>query len=215
MADQLVAAKKVKINGKYAVVGQQVREDDEVELDAPVAEKIAKERVVICYHKPAGIVTIGAQKGEKNIADVFQYKTRVFPIGRLDKESHGLIVMTNDGRITDLLLNPKFYHEKEYEVRADRKLRPGFFKHAREGIRLENFTTKPAKAEKMSDTEFRITISEGRTHQIRRMCAAFNYAVRELKRVRVMNLKLGNLKPGQHRVVGGRELQIFLHSLGL
>lgn len=200
-ADKLIAMGKVKINGKHAIIGQKVFVDDKVEVHTETAKKISDTRVYLAYHKPLGIDTHAVKIGNS------------FPLGRLDKNSHGLMLFSNDGRITDRLLNPKYEHEKEYLVSVDKKLRPGFLEHLREGIKIDDYLTRPARVSKISEHQFRIILTEGRHHQIRRMCDAFGYTVRSLKRVRIMNLQLGRLKPGQHRQLKGEELSQLLASL--
>ena len=194
MADQLIADGKIKINGKLAAIGQKVNANDQVEIDPKTVKKIASARLYLAYHKPKGIDTHSI-----NIPGFGS----LFPIGRLDKLSRGLLILTNDGRITDLLLNPKYEHEKEYEVTVDKKLRPGFLEHLRTGMTIGDYTTRPAKVSRLSDQKFRIILTEGRHHQIRRMCDAFGYTVRDLKRVRIGRTGLGNLQPGQHRKLEG------------
>lgn len=189
-----------------ALIGQKIQERDAVEVDQTSIKKIAGERVYLLYYKPLGIDT-------HDVPRHFSYGQKMFPIGRLDKNSHGLIILTNDGRITDRMLNPKYEHEKEYLITVDKKLRPGFLQHLREGVKIDDYVTKPAKVHKSSDHEFRITLTEGRHHQIRRMCDAFGYTIRDLKRVRIMNMKLGNLAPGKYRALVGTELKDFLSPL--
>lgn len=201
LADKLIAQGLVKINGQTARLGSKVSASDHVELNEKVAKKIRQQRVYFAYFKPIGKTT--------------ESQGRLFHIGRLDKDSHGLLIMTNDGRITDKLLNPNFAHEKEYLVRVDKKLRPFFLRHLETGISIEGYQTRPAKVTKINDTNFRITLTEGKHHQIRRMCAAFNYAVRDLKRTRIMNISLGNLKPGQSREIKDAELEKFLQALSI
>src|SRR3989344_5176571 len=174
MADKLIAGGKVKINGKVAAIGQKVNEADRVEVDLPAVKKISEGRVYLAYHKPVGIDTHAVK---------FKNHPGVFPICRLDKNSHGLILMTNDGRVTDRMLNPKYDHEKEYTVTVDNK--------------------------------FKIVLTEGRHHQIRRMCDTFGFTVRSLKRERIMNIKLTGLAQGQQKQLGGAELKLFLKNLGL
>lgn len=211
-ADKLIEKKIVKINGKIAVLGDKVGENDIVEVDKK-AKHTLKENVYFAFYKPVGMVTHSPEAGEKSIASVQGLPGDVFPIGRLDKASHGLIILTNDGRVTDKLLNPEYDHEKVYEVAVDKKISNFFVRHLEEGIQLEDFKTKPAKVEKLSDNKFKIILSEGKKHQIRRMCAAFDYAVRDLKRVRIMNVKIEELRPGQKRKLVGEELDKFLRDL--
>ena len=214
-ADRLIELGKIKINGKPAVLGQLVRETDQVFVDKKIQTGIEKNRVFLAYNKPVDIATLATNNNEKGIADILGFKTKVFPIGRLDKDSRGLIILTNDGRITDRLLNPKYEHEKEYLVTVNKKIRPGFLRHIRDGINLENYRTKPAIIEALDDNRLRIVITEGKNRQIRKMCAAFGYGVLDLKRIRIMNIRLGKLKANEYRIIDGQELSKFLELLGL
>ena len=197
-ADELVEQKKVFINGKLAVLGSKVLEKDIVEVKG--AEK--KEYKYFAYNKPIGIETDSP-------------KENLFPLGRLDKASHGLMILTNDGRITDQLLNPKYVHEKEYLVKTKEKLRSNFKQKMEAGVNIEGYLTKKCKVQIINDNTFRVTLTEGKKHQIRRMCANLFQEVADLKRERIMNIKLGKLKFGATREIEGEELEIFLKSLSL
>jgi 23S rRNA pseudouridine2604 synthase len=139
----------------------------------------------------------------------------VFPIGRIDKNSHGLIILTNDGRITERLLSPKYDHEKEYIVRVNEKLASNFVSRIANGVAIEGYRTKPCVAERINDFVFKVVLTEGKKHQIRRMAAALGYTIADLKRVRVGNIRLGALKIGDYRPIEGKELEKFLKGLGL
>jgi 23S rRNA pseudouridine2604 synthase len=139
----------------------------------------------------------------------------LFPLGRLDKDSHGLIILTNDGRLTDRLLHPDHAHEKEYYVRVDKRVTDTFIRHVERGILIETYKTKPAKARRAGETIFYITLTEGKKHQIRRMCAAEGLQVLELTRVRIMNIKLGDLKEGAYRDLTSAELLELKKKIGL
>ena len=195
-ADELVVNKKVFINGKLAVLGSKVNETDIVEVKGakPVGYKY------FAYNKPIGIETNSPQKD-------------LFPLGRLDKNSHGLLILTNDGRITDQLLNPKYFHEKEYLVRTSNKLRSSFKKKMEAGVNIEGYMTKPCKVKIMGENTFKVTLTEGKKHQIRRMCSALFQEIADLKRERIMNIKLGNLKEGGLREIKGEELATFLNQV--
>ncbi len=195
-ADELVKNKKVFINGKLAVLGSQVNENDIVEVKGAKV----KEYLYFAYNKPIGIETSSPR------ADVF-------PLGRLDKASHGLMILTNDGRITDQLLNPKYFHEKEYVVRTSNKLRSSFKQKMEAGVNIEGYNTMPCKVQILSHFTFKIILTEGKKHQIRRMCSALFQEIAGLKRERIMNIKLGNLKPNGLREIRGEELAMFLKSL--
>ncbi len=212
-ADELVVAGKVFVNGTKAVLGQKVGEGDKVEVRGDGAPR--KARRYLAYYKPAGAVTHNKTAGEKEIADIFEMKG-LFPIGRLDKNSEGLIILTNDGRITDRLLNPKYEHEKEYLVETERKVGEGFKEKMEDGVNIgEREKTVPCKIDLIDEHHFTITLTEGKKHQVKRMTEAVGVSVRALKRLRIMNIKLGNLKPNASREIEGKELQIFLKNLAL
>lgn len=215
-ADELIKNNKVFINGKLAVLGSKVNENDKVEIkDAkPVEYKY------FAYYKPLDVTTHSPNKNlkeeETDIKEEIKNKDipkDVFPIGRLDKNSHGLIILTNDGRITDKLLNPKYFHEKEYVVRTSNKLRTSFKKNMEAGVDIEGYKTKPCKIKILSDFTFKIILTEGKKHQIRRMCAALFQEIADLKRERIMNIKLGTLKPNGFREIKGKELSTFLDQV--
>lgn len=195
-ADELIKAKKVFINGKLAELGSQVGETDKVEVRGEKEKKYS----YFAYNKPTGVETNSPRED-------------LFPMGRLDKASHGLLILTDDGRITDSLLNPKFSHEKEYVVRTKEKLRSNFKTKMETGVNIEGYQTKKCKVKILNENTFRITLTEGKKHQIRRMCSALFQEVAELTRERIMNIKLGNLKSGGLREIKGKELETFLNSL--
>jgi 23S rRNA pseudouridine2604 synthase len=211
-ADELIKLGKVRINGKKAVLGDKVLGADEV----IVSKKNSKKLVYYAYNKPIGIVTHGPQGDEKAILDISKFPEKVYPIGRLDKDSWGLIILTNDGRITDKVLNPEKNHEKEYFVKVNKIMSESFLNKMGKGVMLEDgYKTKPAKVQVINEAMFSITLTEGKKRQIRRMCAALGYSVIDLKRVRVMNIKIGGLKPEEFREIKGAELKDFFASLDL
>ncbi len=207
-ADTLISAGKVLINDKPAQLGDKVNEKDDVQ----VRFRVKKYRYY-AYHKPRGIITHSAQEGEEEIADVSPVKG-VFPVGRLDKDSTGLIILTDDGRITDKLLNPEYVHEKEYIVSTKEELKSNFKERMERGVDIEGYKTKECKVEILGGKRFSVVLTEGKKHQIRRMCAALGYVVSSLERVRVMNIHVSGLKPGAHRPLTGSELKTFLKALG-
>lgn len=214
-ADELIAKGKVKINGKKAEMGQQVQEADQVEVVGKT-----KAKTYLAYYKGRGIITHSPAEGEVDIAARLAKDygiTHVSPIGRLDKDSEGLIILSNDGRITGPLLDPEANHEKEYDVTVDKNVSGMFLRAMEHGVEIEGYRTRPAKVEANARNEkrFRLTITEGKKHQIRRMCAALGYQVQTLKRARIMNVALGKLKPNQYRKIQDRELTLFLKELGL
>lgn len=214
-ADALITSKKVLVNGKPAVLGQQINEGDEVKL----AEKL-KKHTYLAYYKGRGVISHSPAEDEIDIVTRLKKDyglTNLSPIGRLDKASEGLIIITNDGRLTGPLLDPESQHEKEYDVTVDKNITPSFAKIMTLGVNIEGYQTKPTqvKTNPSNDKRFRLTLTEGKKHQIRRMCAALGYQVQNLKRVRIMNIELGNLKPNQYRKIAGEELQTLLKSLDL
>lgn len=213
-ADELIMKGIVTINGKKAKIGDKVNEKDVVAVNMKV-KGIAKEYVYFAYNKAKGIVTHSPKDGQKSIKEVTYSAEDVFPIGRLDKNSHGLIILTNDGRITDKLLNPEHDYEKEYVVTVNKPITNIFLKVMRQGVQLEDFKTKPCIVDKKNETTFHIMLTEGKKHQIRRMCANLGWEVVDLKRIRIMNIKLGKLGFGQQRKIQGKELEEFLKSLGM
>jgi len=211
-ADKLISEGKVLVNGVKAVLGQKVGPNDKVEMQDGGNEKTYR---YLAYNKPVGIVTHTPITGEKEIADVFNLKD-LFPLGRLDKNSEGLIILTNDGRVTDRLLNPKYEHEKEYTVETERTISESFKKKLEDGVNIGNGEkTKPCKVDLLDEHHFTITLTEGKKHQIKRMTEALGVSVRTLKRLRIMNIKLGDTKPNSSREITGKELQTFLKKLGV
>ena len=214
-ADVLIERKQVLINGKVAVLGQSVHEGDKVTVAGET-----KKYVYLAYYKGRGVITHSPSAGEIDIATRLKKDysiTNVAPLGRLDKDSEGLIILSNDGRITGPVLDPEMGHEKEYEVTVDKPISQMFLKMMELGVDIEGYRTKPAtiKAATRSDKKFNLTITEGKKHQIRRMCAALGYQIQTLKRVRVMNIELGTLKPNQYRKINGDELKALMQLLGL
>lgn len=209
-ADKLIEAGKVTINGRRAILGDKVKEGDKVEI----TKKIKNNFVYYAYNKPRGVITHSPQMGEKDITASTGLKG-VFPVGRLDKDSEGLIILTNDGRITDRLLNPKYEHDKEYIVKTRVPVKESQLKFMERGMQLEGIDTAPCKTKYIDEKVFSITISEGQKHQIRRMCDALTLPIDTLKRVRVMNIKLGKLDSNMYRKIEGEELKEFLKSLNL
>jgi len=208
-ADELINKKQVFINGRLAVLGDKVTEKDQVDVRFR-GKQIPY--IYLAYNKPKGIITHSAQGDEKEIKSVVAVKD-IFPVGRLDKGSHGLIILTNDGRITDRLLGPNYSHEKEYLVTTKNKLRSSFKEKMEAGVKIDQERTKKCKVQIINDHTFKIILTEGKKHQIRRMCDALFQEVADLKRIRIMNIELGKLPDGSNRKIEGAELQTFLHSL--
>jgi 23S rRNA pseudouridine2604 synthase len=208
-ADVLVEKGLVRINGHVAKLGDKVNETDTVEVHG------ARTRFrYFAYHKPVGVITHSPQFGEKDIMRSIPLRS-VFPVGRLDKRSSGLIILTDDARVTDRLLAPKFAHEKEYGVTVREPLPATFRSTMERGVTIEGYTTKPCRVTLHGQKKFTITLTEGKKHQIRRMCDALNVSIVTLERIRIMNILLGSLKPNEYRELTGSELALFLKSLGL
>jgi len=211
-ADALIEKGFVFINGKKAVLGDKVEDADKVE----VRGKLAAEKVYYAYNKPMGVVTVNAQKGEQEILDVVQFPEKVYPVGRLDKDTEGLIIFTNDGRLTTALLDPKEVTEKEYSVTVDKPITHQMLVRLGLGVDIgvvgksRHYKTKKAKVRKISTKRLDIVITEGKNRQVRRMCGALGYKVVELRRFRIGNIKLGSLKKGQYRKLKESEIEEFL-----
>jgi 23S rRNA pseudouridine2604 synthase len=215
-ADVLIKEGKVLINGRRAVLGDKVEQDDVVEVKG--GAKRAAANVYFAYHKPRGVITHSPQNDEQDIKAVTRVIPELagtFPVGRLDKDSSGLIILTNDGRVTDRMLNPKYEHKKEYVVRTLRPLRASFKEHMEAGVDIEGYLTKPCTVQILGEKCFRITLTEGKKHQIRRMVVAMHNEVHDLERTSIMNVTLGKLEKGAWRKIEGVELKVFLASLGL
>ena len=208
-ADTLIKRGLVSINGRKAVLGDKVMVNDAVQVKG--AQKKFR---YFAYNKPVGVITHSPQLGEKDIATSTKLEG-AFPVGRLDKASHGLIILTDDARITDRLLSPSYDHDKEYMVVARQELPRDFKKRMEKGVRIDSYMTKKCEVEVTGPKSFRIKLTEGKKHQIRRMCAALRLDVEDLERRRIMNIKLGQLPIGAHRPIEGDELKQFLRALKL
>jgi len=209
-ADELIRGGMVKINGKLAKLGDKVNEGDKVTFSNQ------KKCVYYALNKPTGIVTHSPQKGEEGILEKIHFPTKVFPLGRLDKDSRGLIILTNDGRMTDKLLNPDYEHEKKYVVQVNHPITKEFIKRMGEGVKLDDgYRTKKCVVKRESPDFFSIILTEGKKRQIRRMCSTLGYRVLDLNRIKIMNVQLGNLGEGQFRPIKKNELETLLRDLGL
>jgi len=206
-ADKWIEAGRVKINDKVAVKGNRVFLGDQVTVDdEPLLSK--PKSIYLALNKPAGITCTTDLKDPDNIIDFLNYPKRIFPIGRLDKVSTGLILLTNDGDIVNQILRVENNHEKEYIVKVNRPLTPDFLRKMGNGVPILGTVTKKCKVEKISNYVFRIILTQGLNRQIRRMCEYLEFHVSSLKRVRIMNIKLGNLKLGEYRELTERELGV-------
>lgn len=210
--DKWIAQKRITINGVTAELGSQVQEGDDVRIDNQPLQSKPK-HVYIALNKPVGITCTTERHIKDNIIDFVQHPLRIFPIGRLDKDSEGLILLTNDGDIVNKILRAENHHEKEYIVTVDKPITPAFIKGMSEGVRILGTKTLPCKVIKDSDKVFRIFLQQGLNRQIRRMCAAFGYKVKKLQRIRIMNIKLDGLKIGQWRDLTKDELVPLFKSI--
>nr|MDQ3301668.1 pseudouridine synthase [Myxococcota bacterium] len=207
-ADGLIEEGRVTVNGVPAALGTQVEDGDLVAVDGDqVGEARKKVRpVYIALNKPVGITCTTERHVAGNIVDFVDHPERVFPIGRLDKDSEGLILLTNDGDIVNEILRAEHNHEKEYIVAVDHAITPEHVPALAAGVRLSDATTKPCKVVKLGPKVLRITLTQGLNRQIRRMCEAFGYQVEALQRVRIMNDQLGHLPLGRWRNLTPQEL---------
>lgn len=208
-ADELIKNGKVFINGKVASLGDKVSEKDVVTLKDFKNANL----VYYAYYKPVEVLTIGSKAEGRRIEDVAKFPEKVFPIGRLDKDSEGLILMTNDGRLTDRLLNPENTHEKEYTVTVDKEITHEMLVKMSLGVNIGGYKTRKTKIRRKDKHTFDIILTEGKNRQIRRMCGALGFAVKKLKRMRIMDIKIGRLKPNQFRKLEGLELKKLLSTL--
>ncbi|WCH47730.1 23S rRNA pseudouridine(2604) synthase RluF [Lysinibacillus sp. OF-1] len=203
-ADKWVAEGKVTINGQLATVGSQVETGDIVCVDGKEVKK-EQQLIYIALNKPVGITSTTERHIKGNVVDFVNHPLRIFHIGRLDKESEGLLLLTNDGDIVNKILRAENHHEKEYIVQVDQPITAQFIKKMGAGVDILDTTTLPCRVEKISDKVFKIILEQGLNRQIRRMCSALGYSVKRLQRIRIMNIKLGNLKVGQWRDLTDKE----------
>ena len=212
-ADRLIAANRVRVNGKVARMGSEVGDSDEVLIDgqALAARKVitstGRKHFYIALNKPVGITCTTERDVTWNIIDFVDHQQRIFPIGRLDKESEGLILLTSNGDIVNEILRAENNHEKEYLVAVNTAVTPEFIIGMMKGVRIGRDQTLPCKAAKIAKFGFRIVLTQGLNRQIRRMAVAFGYRVTQLRRVRIDNVKIGALKPGQWRNLTELELR--------
>ncbi|MDW0109912.1 23S rRNA pseudouridine(2604) synthase RluF [Sporosarcina aquimarina] len=197
-ADKWIEAGRVVINGEPAELGSKVEEGDLVEVDGkPVS--VEEQLVYLMLNKPVGITSTTERHVDGNVVDFVNHPLRIFHIGRLDKDSDGLLLLTNDGDIVNEILREEHGHEKEYIVTVDRPITDEFVREMERGVPILDTVTKPCKVRKLGSRKFNITLTQGLNRQIRRMCTALGYNVVSLRRMRIMNLTLGNLPVGQWR----------------
>ncbi|EEL49001.1 23S rRNA pseudouridine(2604) synthase RluF [Bacillus cereus] len=211
--DRLIKANRVAINGEICTHGALVAADDIVSIDGKTIEKEAKEKIYIAFHKPVGITCTAAEHIEGNIIEYINHPERIFPVGRLDKASEGLILLTNDGAIANQILHGDHEHEKEYIVTVDKPFTDWFIDSMSRGVKIKDGMTKPCKVTGVDHSTFRIVLTQGMNRQIRRMSRAFGYTVTKLKRVRIMNITLDGLEVGEWRNVSEQELIELMRQL--
>lgn len=216
-ADRWIDQGRVTVNGQKAVSGMQVGGRDLVEVNGRPVKPVSS-KVVLAYNKPVGVTcTEKDRHAEKTIVEAVRYPVRLTCAGRLDKDSDGLIILTNDGELIQRMMRGANHHEKEYVVKVDREFTDDFLVKMSQGVYLKELdeTTRPCLAERIGKYTFRIVLTQGLNRQIRRMCGCFGYKVRSLTRIRVMNIELDGLKSGAYRELEGEELTTLYHLCGM
>lgn len=207
-ASRFIDHKRVIVNGELCIPGQWVEEDDVVLVDNELIT--AKEKVYIALNKPVGVTCTAAKEVENNIIDFMGYKEYIFPVGRLDKESQGLILMTNDGDLANKILESENEHEKEYIVTVNSNFDDDFIKGMSSGVEVLGTLTRNCKVVKINEDTFKITLTQGLNKQIRRMTKAFGYTVIRLERIRIMNIKINGIDEGEWRYLTDEEVSKLL-----
>ena len=203
-ADKWIEDGRVTINGELATVGSKVENGDNVCVDGKPVQKV-EQLVYIVLNKPVGITSTTEKHIQGNVVDFINHPLRIFHIGRLDKDSERLLLLTNDGDIVNEILRAENHHEKEYVVQVDKPITEQFLKNMAAGVEILDTKTLPCRVEKVSSHVFKIILEQGLNRQIRRMCSALGYSVKRLQRIRIMNIRLGNLKVGQWRDLTEKE----------
>lgn len=209
-ADRYILAGRIAVDGKPATIGMQVQIGQKVTFDKKEVS-LEKEEILLLFHKPKGIVCTTAKTDPNNIIDFLQFEKRIYPVGRLDKDSEGLLLLTNEGRLVNRILKSVENHEKEYLVTIDRPLTEKFIQKMKRGVPILDTVTKPCEVIPVTQKSFRIILTQGLNRQIRRMCEALGYHVMALKRIRIMNLYLGRLQVGAYRKVSQKERETLLN----
>lgn len=215
-ADRLIAQNRVLLNGAPPELGMQVEPGDDVRIDGQKINAIEadkSDRVYLAYHKPVGVICVTDPEIKDNIIDAVNYPQRIFPIGRIDKPSEGLMLLTNDGDIVNKILRAENAHDKEYVVSVDKPITNEFIQKMAQGVAILGTVTKPCQVQKKHNTVFTIVLTQGLNRQIRRMCEVLGYRVTRLRRVRIMNIQLGDLAAGQWRHLSDSEMQHLNQSL--
>lgn len=204
-ADRLIEEGRVLVDGKPAIQGMQVEDTQEIKVDGKVI-KPEEKKVVLVFHKPKGIECTANINVKKNVISYINYPIRVYYAGRLDKDSEGLLLLTNQGELVNQIMKAGSYHEKEYLVTVDKMITEKFLQKMRDGVPILGTVTRKCKVERESEKTFRITLTQGLNRQIRRMCNYLGYEVIKLKRIRIMNIELGDLPVGSYREATKEEL---------
>lgn len=206
-ADRIIESGEVTVNGEKANLGMKVMKSDRIFIKGKEVLQGDEPKILLAFYKPRGIVCTTSKIEKDNIIDYIGYPHRIFPVGRLDKESEGLILLTNNGDLMDQILRSRNGHEKEYIVRVNKQLKNEVLRAMAEGVPILNTMTKPCKIKQLSEDEFSIVLTQGLNRQIRRMCEYFNYRVLFLKRIRIINIYLDDLEQGKYRMIDGEELK--------
>lgn len=205
-ADRIIEEGHITINGRKAVLGDRVGPDDIVLMDGTPVRRDGGGTVILAFNKPRGLTCTSDRADGTNVIDYIGYPRRIFTVGRLDKDSEGLLLLTNDGDLANRIMRSRYGHEKEYVVTVDREITGDFISGMERGVDIgEGIVTRRCTVKLVDPYTFDIVLKQGLNRQIRRMCEHFGYGVRKLVRVRVMNITLGNLKPGRYRDISKRE----------
>ena len=214
-ADRMIEEGRVTINGRAAELGDKVFEGDEVRVDGEPISKEEKD-IILVFNKPRGITCTSNPDNPDNVIDFIGYPKRIYSVGRLDKDSRGLLLMTNNGELANRIMRSRNEHDKEYIVTVDKEVTDAFLRKMSDGVRLDDgVVTKRCEVERIWDDQFRIVLRQGLNRQIRRMCEHFGYKVLDLQRVRIMNIELGKLKEGRYRDISKAERAELYRRLGL
>lgn len=215
-ADRMIEEGRITVDGRKAETGMRVRPDQEIKVGKKIISMEREEEVLLAVYKPVGVVCTTDRREKRNIVDYVGYPVRIYPIGRLDKDSEGLILMTNIGSLVNKMMRAANYHEKEYLVTVHKPVTDAFLERLAKGVRIRkeekgevllDAMTRPCQVEKLGKCSFRIILTQGLNRQIRRMCEALGYQVTHLKRVRVLNIELKGMRPGTWRKVTDKELK--------
>lgn len=221
-ADRMIEEGRITVDGRRAETGMRVRPDQEIKVGKKVISMEREEEVLLAVYKPEGVICTTDRREKRNIVDFVGYPVRIYPIGRLDKDSEGLILMTNIGSLVNKMMRASNYHEKEYLVTVNKPVTEAFLERMAKGVRIRkeekgevllDAMTRPCQVEKLGKCSFRIILTQGLNRQIRRMCEALGYQVTHLKRVRVLNIELKGMRPGTWRRVTDKELKELLELL--